>query len=136
MPNRPRVTSKKRPSDRCRWRLHQRPAARSLAQQPVCANIHHGSTEQTRCHRTVKTKTLGASLWLLEKLQPCLVNQLHRATDVGNLFARLWDMIHILDIVAFKDVATRPMDLRSMCFSGCAMSNGGSTDKRRKILYR
>ena len=42
--------------------------ARGLAQQLVCASVHQKSADQTLCHRTVRTNTLGASLWLLQKI--------------------------------------------------------------------
>ena len=48
-----RAMSTKRPWARCRWRLHERPATRSLVQQLACANIDHGSADKTLCHRTI-----------------------------------------------------------------------------------
>ena len=65
------------------------------------------------------------SLWL--------VNQLHRATSVGKLFAHLWDMISIHDIIALKNVATHPMDHRNFYSFGDAQRHSIKVDSRPNI---
>ena len=84
-------------------------APRAIIHQSTSSNLL--APTSTVAHRTkrVAIELVGPTRWLLQQIQHCLVIRLHRATNVGNLSARIRRMTSSRLMIAHHVTASRPM---------------------------